>query len=167
MSLELRDARRSAADREWFTNVFPLYLHDLSEFGLTYYALDERGIWIPDHRPSWLEDDDDHPLLIVESGRRVGFALVNQAPSPHVQPGMDFRMSEFFVLRQHRGRGIGRRAVFALFDRFRGKWEIAELPRNEPAIAFWRRVIGEYGGGRHHETADATGVRQVIDTSSR
>lgn len=34
MDLELRDARRSAADREWLTNVYPFYLHDLSEFDI-------------------------------------------------------------------------------------------------------------------------------------
>jgi predicted acetyltransferase len=165
MSIELRDARRSAIDREWLTNVYPFYLHDLSEFDRTYYTLDHRGIWIPDHRAGWLEEDGDHPLIIVESGARVGFALVNQAPFPHMQPGMNFRMAEFFVLRRHRGLGIGRRAVFTLFDRFRGKWEIVELARNAVAISFWRRVIGEYGGGRHHETVDETGVRQVIDTT--
>jgi predicted acetyltransferase len=167
MSLELRDARRSAADREWLTSVYPFYLHDLSEFDEGYYSLDERGSWTPDHLPSWLEEDGDHPLIVLESDRRVGFALVNQAPSPHVGPGLDFRMSEFFVLRAWRGRGIGHRAVFALFDRFRGKWEISELPRNAAAISFWRRVIGVYSGGRHTETSDASGVRQVIDTSRR
>lgn len=165
MRLELRDARRSPADREWLTNVYPFYLHDLSEFDDGYYTLDARGRWTPDHLPSWLDEQEDHPLILVESGLRVGAALVNQAPSPYLTPGMDFRMAEFFVLRRYRQRGIGRRAVFALFDRFRGKWEISELPRNEPAIRFWRRVIGEYGGGRHQETSDASGVRQVIDTT--
>lgn len=82
-----------------------------------------------------------------------------------MQPGMDFRMSEFFVLRRLRGQGVGRRAVFALFERFRGRWEISELIRNAPAIAFWRRVIGEYGVGRHDETSDERAVRQVIDTA--
>jgi predicted acetyltransferase len=69
------------------------------------------------------------------------------------------------VLRQHRGHGIGRRAVFLLFERFRGTWEIFELARNTIAIGFWRRVIDEFGGGRHQETIDAQGVRQVIDTT--
>jgi len=165
VGVELRDARRSAADREWLNNVYPFYLHDLSEFDLTYYTLDDRGVWMPDHRAGWLEDDADHPLILVEAGRRVGFALVNQAPSPHMRPSMDYRMSEFFVLRRHRGQGIGRRAVFALFDRFRGKWEVSELARNAVAIAFWRRVIGEYGGDRHQEWTDETGVWQVIDTT--
>ncbi len=163
MTLELRDARRAAGDREWLANVYPFYLHDLSEFDDGYYRLDERGLWTPDHLPSWLEEDGDHPLIIVESGRRVGFALVNQAPSRHVGPGMDFRMAEFFVLRAHRGQGVGRRAVFALFERFRGRWEIFELPRNAVAIRFWRRVIGEHG--RYEETADTSGIRQVIDTT--
>lgn len=44
---------------------------DLSEFDLTYYTLDDRGVWMPDHRAGWLEDDRD----------AVGFALVNRAPS--------------------------------------------------------------------------------------
>jgi predicted acetyltransferase len=164
MSLELRDARRAPGDREWLANVYPFYLHDLSEFDDGYYHLDQRGRWSPDHLPSWLESDGDHPLILVEAGRRVGFALVNRAPSQHVGPGLDFRMAEFFVLRAHRGRGIGRRAVFALFDRFQGKWEIFELPRNTAAIRFWRRVIGEYSSGRFAETADAASVRQVVDT---
>ena len=163
MPVELRDARRSPLDREWLINVYPFYLHDLSAFDNVYYTLDERGLWSPDHLPGWLQEDTDHPLIIVEGGRRVGFALVNHAPSPHMQPGMDFRMSEFFVLRSERGRGIGRRAVFALFDRFRGKWEIFELPRNEPAIRFWRGAIGAYG--HYAETSGPSHVRQVIDTT--
>ena len=97
MSLQLRDARLAPADREWLTNVYPLYLHDLSEFDDAFYTLDDRGIWMPDYRAGWLEEDGDHPLIIVDDGRRVGFALVNQAPSPHMTPGVDFRMSEFFV----------------------------------------------------------------------
>jgi predicted acetyltransferase len=165
VSLVLRDARGSAADREWLTNVYPFYLHDLSEFDDGYYRLDEQGRWTPDHLPSWLDDPADYPLILVDSGERVGAALVNEAPSPHVSPGVAFRMAEFFVLRAHRGRGIGRHAVLALFDRFPGVWEISELPRNLPAIRFWRRVIGEYSNGRFHETSDASAVRQVLDTT--
>ena len=163
MGVELRDARRSLLDREWLINVYPFYLHDLSAFDDSYYTLDDRGLWSPDHLPGWLQEDTDHPFIVLESGRRVGFALGNQAPSPHRQPGMDIRMSEFFVLRSYRGQGIGRRALFTLFDRFRGKWEIFELPRNEPAIRFWRGAIGAYG--RYAETSGPSHVRQVIDTT--
>jgi hypothetical protein len=60
-SLELRDARGTAIDRAWLGNVYPLYLHELSAFDDTYYQLDERGVWQPDHLPSWLVDDHDLP----------------------------------------------------------------------------------------------------------
>lgn len=148
-------------------NVYPLYLHDLSEFDDGYYRLNDRGLWEPDHLRSWLEEATDHPLIVLESGQRVGCALVNQAPSPHMQPGMGFRLSEFFVLRKHRRSGIGRRAAFALFDRFGGKWEISELTRNTAAIKFWRRVIGEYTGGHYEEVTTGTEVRQIVDTTRR
>jgi hypothetical protein len=58
MSIELRDARRSAGDREWLNNVYPFYLHDLSAFDNT-YTLDDRDL-MPDHRQGWLEEDNDH-----------------------------------------------------------------------------------------------------------
>lgn len=162
MTLELRDARLSAPDRAWLRNVYPLYLHDLSEFDDGYYQLDERGLWQPDHMPSWLEDDQDLPLLIVADGRRVGFALVARAPSPWIAPGCDHRMSEFFVLRRERGAGIGALAARIVFDAHPGRWEVSQLVRNERAIRFWRRVIGEQTGGRYEETADEEELRQIF-----
>jgi len=167
MAIELRDARDLATDREWLANVYPFYLHDLSEFFDDCYELDEWGRWTPDYLPSWLEDGPDEPLILLDGGERVGLALVNRAPSRHLSPGFDFKMAEFFVLRRHRRHGIGQRAVRAIFERCPGRWEITELPRNATAIAFWRRVIGEYSGGAHEETSDAHAVRQVLDTRRR
>jgi predicted acetyltransferase len=146
VKLDLRDARASTADREWLTNVYPFYLHDLSEFDEHYYTLNERGSWEPDHLPSWLQDDSDHPLVIRLPETRVGFALVNETPSVHVRPGCRFRLSEFFILKRHRRTGIGRRAAQALFARFPGRWQLSILARNAPAIAFWRGVLGPAAG---------------------
>ena len=101
MQIALIDARTSAMDRTWLTNVYPLYLHDLSEFDEEYYRLTDHGLWEPDHLPSWLDEQDDWPLLITADSQRIGFALVNQAPSPYITPGRDYRMSEFFILRRY------------------------------------------------------------------
>jgi len=162
MLLELRDARTSVQDRTWLCHVYPLYLHDLSEFDGGYYQLDERGLWQPDHLPSWLAGDQDLPLLILVDGRRVGFALVARSPSAWIAPGCDHRMSEFFVLARERRRGVGARAALAVFAAHPGRWEVSELARNERAIRFWRRVVGEQTGGRYEETADAEEVRQIF-----
>ena len=167
MALELRDARRTARDRAWLRNVYPLYLHDLSEFDGGYYHLDDRGLWQPDHLPSWLGENRDLPLLIVVDGRRVGFAMVARSPSPWIAPGCDHRMSEFFVLGRERRQGVGARAAQAVFAAHPGLWEVSELVRNERAILFWRRVIGEQTGGRYEETADAEEVRQIFRVNAR
>jgi predicted acetyltransferase len=162
LRIELRDARSSDVDRAWLGNVYPLYLHDLSAYDDSYYELDERGLWQPDHLPSWLVDDHDLALLIVSGGRRVGFALVNRAPSPHIVDGCDHRMSEFFILRRERGAGIGSDAANAIFDAHPGRWEVSQLLRNERAIRFWRRVIGTRTQGRFDETSSAEEVRQTF-----
>jgi predicted acetyltransferase len=94
----------------------------------------DRGLWEPNYLPSCLEKDADHPLTIFESGKRVGCAQMNQAPSAHMRHGTDFRMSEFFVLRKHRRGGIGSRAVFALFDRFSGKWKTVSPLTSWPVV---------------------------------
>ena len=82
MHLTLIDARASVTNQAWLRNVYPLYLHDLSAFDHGYYQLTDHGLWEPDHLPSWLDEQDDWPLLILVDCHRVGFALVNQAPSP-------------------------------------------------------------------------------------
>jgi predicted acetyltransferase len=60
-------------------------------------------------------------------------------------------MAEFFILRKYRRQGAGTRAARELFDRFPGRWEVAEIPENAPAIAFWRKVIAGYSRGNYEE----------------
>jgi len=164
MQLSLIDARTSLANREWLTNVYPLYLHDLSEFDDGYYHLNEQGLWEPDHLPSWLNEQDDWPLLIMVDNQRVGFALINQAPSPYMTPGIDYRMSEFFTLRGCRRSGVGQHAASMVFSRFRGQWELSVLPWNVGALAFWRRIVASYTKGHDTEQVVNGAVRLCFHT---
>ena len=162
MSVELIEA---AADRERavIRHLYPLYLHDLSAF-TDLYTVDEEGRFFPDYLSDWLETRSApvHPLVIRADGRPAGFALVAEAPYPHMTPGRDYRMSEMFILKAHRRRGVGRAAALACFQRFRGVWEVSQLPANEGAIAFWRSVIGEHTGGRFREETIDGGPGQVF-----
>jgi hypothetical protein len=72
MSVDLVDARQSPTDRDWLTNVYSFYLHDLSEFDDGYYRLSNDGRWEPDHLP-WLVDDTDYPFIMrTPQGRVLG-----------------------------------------------------------------------------------------------
>ena len=158
-TIEISDARRSAADREWVRNVYPYYLHDLSEFDDGYYRLNERGLWEPDHLPDWLaEGPHQHALLIRADGARAGFAFVGEAPFEHMTPGLDFRLCEFFVLRSLRG---GVRRVRSLPRELGGGGDAPQRAGGR----FWGRVIGEYTGGDFREEPGAGGFpRQVFRT---
>jgi len=69
----------------------------------------------------------------------VGFALVDRVVSgPHL-------MSELFVVRGARRRGLGRAAVDELFALYPGVWEIPFQEENADAARFWRRVAAEVG----------------------
>jgi predicted acetyltransferase len=103
-------------------------------------------------RPSraWPEGWQGLPFLSRANGNLAGFALVvRQRETP---PRYD--MGEFFVGRQYRRHGVGRRMAAALFDRFVGEWTIRQLLTNRAAQAFWRRIIADYTGGKFTDTQE-------------
>ncbi len=135
-----------------------LYLHDFSSFdgakvderGLFHYGSDLSEYWTPGH---W-------PYLARVDGQLAGFALVDDRIEHRRGPGR--MVVEFFVLRSHRRQGIGRTMARAMFDAYRGYWEVAEIKANTPAQAFWRRVIDEYTAGRYREFETVEGERRIV-----
>lgn len=93
-------------------------------------------------------DDGNHPFLIEADGRIAGFCLVDHRA---IVEALDWNMGQFFVLGTMTGRGIGERAACLAFDRFPGMWQVTQIPENLPAVAFWRRIIDRYTGGRFTE----------------
>ncbi len=47
-------------------------------------------------------------------------------------------------MKRYRRKGIGKVMAFHIFDKFRGTWEIQQIPNNKDAISFWRNVVREY-----------------------
>lgn len=161
--MTLQILRASPNEYPILRNLYPLYLHDLSEFGGG-YTLDAQGIWQPDHLSTWLSESEQvHPLLFRLEGLPVGFAFVAQAPFPYMTPGRDYQLSEFFILRSKRRQGLGHQAALAVLNRFRGVWEMAQLRENHAAIAFWNRVLTEYTRGRFVQTLLNGEPAQVFD----
>jgi predicted acetyltransferase len=117
-----------------------LYLYDFAEFDDRRPDRDGRFEY------RWLDaywtDDDRHPYLLRVGGSPAGFALVRDttvADTPRTSPFHE--LAEFFVLRTHRGRGIGKAAAQRVLRLHPGSWRITEVAHNAPAIAFWRRTI--------------------------
>ena len=148
------------AGRPALRRLFQLYLHDLSAFEPTSPGADGRFDEGPYLDLYWTQEDR-HPFLIKAGDRLAGFVLVREIESGARQ------IAEFFVLRGERGRGVGRAAALETFERYPGRWEVAQLRDNLPAQAFWRRVVGEYTEGRYLERATDSppgGVMQLFTT---
>lgn len=139
-------------------NLYPLYLHDLSEFSGE--RANEHGVLEPTSVATlfeqgevqkiwWEKPDVLYPFIIQADGRIAGFAFVARAP--HVPQATDQVIHEFFVLHAFRGKGIGDRAAWELFNRFPGRWQVEAMEKNLRAQAFWRRVVREYTRDRFEE----------------
>jgi predicted acetyltransferase len=80
-----------------------------------------------------------HPLLIRVEGRLAGFALIN-THSRHGEK-VELNMAEFFIAREHRGRGVATEAVRLILAQYPGRWEIAVAEHNVAAKMFWSRTL--------------------------
>jgi predicted acetyltransferase len=80
-----------------------------------------------------------HPVLIRVEGRLAGFALIN-THSRHGEK-IELNMAEFFIAREHRGRGVATEAVRLILAQYPGRWEIAVTAYNVAAKMFWSRTL--------------------------
>ena len=141
----LRPLRR--ADAAAVRRLVQLYIYDLAGEQWDVKADGAFGsrAW---HQRFWTRRGRHHFVIRVD-GKLAGFALV--ADHAHFAGAGTREISEFFVLRRYRRRGVGRRVARMLFTRFPGAWEVAELSWNVGARRFWRGVIRQCAVGPVHE----------------
>ena len=79
MTVSVRDARGTAADREWIESVYRDYLDDLSPLNTGVFSatsLGEIGYSESDQLDRWFGDSSVNPLVILRGAEPVGFAMV-------------------------------------------------------------------------------------------
>jgi predicted acetyltransferase len=137
------------AERELFRQLAQLYLHDFSEFEPEDVDESGRFIW-PEVERYGREQGHDAWLLRV-NGKLAGFVLVDRLEP--TETGLPRHMiAEFFVMRAFRRSGHGAQMAMTTFDRYPGAWRVTQIEPNQPAIAFWRRVIGAYTRENYRES---------------
>ncbi len=124
-------------------NLLELYSYDFSP--LLDLQLGADGRYGYPALPLYWQEAQRYPFLIQVDGHWAGFALVQQGSQIFGQAGV-WDMAEFFIVRAHRRRGVGRYAAQAIWTRFAGQWELRVMDRNEKALAFWGQAIADYLG---------------------
>ncbi|MBN1766128.1 MAG: GNAT family N-acetyltransferase [Sedimentisphaerales bacterium] len=148
MNIEVTEAREQ--EKSILQNLARFYVYDLSEF--TGWPCRDDGLFGMNDLSEYWEDKTKFPFLIKVDSELAGFTLVNRWDP--MEPEATCEAYEFFILRRFRRRGVGRYAAETLFELFPGRWLVAQLPRNKPAIAFWRNVIDHYTGGHYEENLE-------------
>ena len=162
MKIELRQAR--AHEVPVLRRLMQLYLYDFA--AIDDWAISDEGLYgNATTIESFWSDPRMTSFFVRVDGVLAGFVLVRDGAYFAGDGTRD--ISEFFILRRHRRRGVGTEVARRVFDRFRGKWEVTQLTSNVDAQAFWRRVIGHYTGGRYEEgpRPDGRGVMQRFDNA--
>lgn len=130
-------------------NLAQLYIHDFTELGGD-EEVDENGRFPFPRLPDYWTDATRHPFLVRVDGKYAGFALVRRGSHFDGDQGVT-DMTEFFVMRRYRRRGVGGEVARRLFDLFPGRWEVRVAANNSSAQVFWRCVVGQYTGGASAE----------------
>jgi predicted acetyltransferase len=135
------------AEKPLLRRLMELYQYDYSEY--TGEDIGDNGEFGYNYLDHYWVEEGRYPFIIKAGGKLAGFVLVRVLARREGQTV--YSMAEFFVMRKYRRQGVGQAVACQIFDRFPGWWQVEQSAANVPAQAFWRRVIGDYTGGRYEE----------------
>lgn len=149
MNIDISPA--SIPEKPILRRLMELYEYDFSEFDAA--DVGPTGLYdYPYLDHYWVEPEhgERHPFLVRVDGNLAGFVLV--ARYNYLTGKKDtWVMAEFFIMRKYRRRGVGEHVARYIFDQFPGPWQVGQISENQPAIAFWHKVIGRYTHENYHQ----------------
>ncbi|GLX68052.1 GNAT family N-acetyltransferase [Paenibacillus glycanilyticus] len=134
-------------------HLMQLYRYDSSEFDG--HVLNHHGLYLYKFFDHQWTDEYRRPYLVKADGEIAGFVLVKlDVPKEYMQLSTAEKtnvISEFFIMRKYRRKGIGKHVARELFETFSGHWEVRQTATNLPAYTFWKQVISEVQNNRYQE----------------
>ena len=135
-------------DKDVIYNLMQLYTYELSLFEdeTTNFQLLDNGVFkLSKYIDLYWTEEGRHPYILRCEGKLAGFVLER-----YNEDGMN-EIAEFFVLNKYRKLGAGTFMANELFKKYKGKWEIRTLLKNERAQEFWRKVVKSASNGIYEE----------------
>lgn len=135
-------------DKDVIYNLMQLYTYELSFFEdeTTNFQLLDNGVFkLSKYIDLYWTEEGRRPYILRCEGKLAGFVLER-----YNEDGMN-EIAEFFVLNKYRKLGAGTFMANELFKKYKGKWEIRTLIKNERAQEFWRKVVKSASNGIYEE----------------
>ena len=166
LALEIELVEVKESEKSVLRQLLELYAYDFSEFDDA--DTNEYGYFGYRYLDHYWTEDARHPFFIRVNGILAGFVLISDY-AYILSSGEAKSVTEFFVMRKYRRKGIGKSVAFQVFDKFPGKWEIIQHGENEPSKIFWEEVIREYNQGYFRKekvmTEDWEGQALIFDNT--
>ena len=147
MALCIRLGEKMIARIETIDEIKPIfreYLNYISQF----FEINDHESWCEGALKNLLRysvEDGRHIYILIESDSIIGFALVNK----HLRFNNDgFAVAEFYIQKEHKRKGYGRKLAEHVFTQFSGNWEVAVSLKNNSAQEFWKKVVSSYTDGK-------------------
>lgn len=169
MQSEVRIRQIGKQQRTTVERLAQIYEHDFSE--IEELEVNADGTYATPYLEKYFTQKGKKAFLFYIDNVIAGFALIDNTPRIFIDMPA-YRVGEFFIQPALRGKGIGKKAAFLLFDTYPGKWEVQETKVNVGAQRFWRRVFEQYTNGQYEETlldpdpANPHGPIQHFDSGS-
>lgn len=122
-------------------NLMELYNYDFSEFENT--DVNEFGLYGYKYIDHYWVEEGRYPYLVKVDSQIAGFVLVREL-GLNTEKIMEHSIAEFFIMKKYRGKSIGKKVAFKVFNMFQGLWRVKQIEGNIPAQHFWRSIIKEF-----------------------
>lgn len=135
-------------------HLIQLYRYDSSEFDG--HVLNPHGLYLYKYFDHQWTDEYRRPFIVKVDGEVAGFVLlILDLPKEYTKWSTAEKtniISDFFIMRKYRRKGVGKTVAYEIFERFPGTWEVRQTAANQPAYTFWKHVISKYKGNNgYHE----------------
>jgi predicted acetyltransferase len=154
MTLQLRKAQPQ--DFAALQQLLELYQYELSDIWPQEADSEAKyGYDLQRHRKA----ERFHAHVALEGSQYVGFALV--APAVVTRKEGNW-MEQFFILKRYRRSGAGFALAQHTLSSHPGAWEVGQMPANQSAQAFWRKVVTRVTAGAYVEVQVTEGWWQGV-----
>jgi predicted acetyltransferase len=101
----------------------------------------QDGVFEPD---TLIDENHEGYLLFNDDQIPIGFCIKGTVGTCH-------DISEFYIIPALRKNGWGKRFAFAIFNKYRGPWQVRQIMGADRARKFWQSSIQDYTSGQFEE----------------
>lgn len=135
----------SVDEKEILKNLLEKYNFEFSMWDKR--DVNDLGLYGYKYLDHYWTEKERYAYFIKVDGKLAGFAMINAYAD--TDEHVDHGIAEFCVMPKYRRMGVGKIALFQIFDRIHGKWHLKMHPNNTGAKNFWINAISEYTKGNY------------------